>query len=71
MTHTSTARATGTVSQFDEAVGLGVITAEGGAEHAFHCIEIADASRTIAVGTTVSFELLAKFGRYEAASIRS
>jgi cold shock CspA family protein len=66
-----TTSSTGTVTAFDESVGLGTITSEGGAEHAFHCIEIADGSRTIAVGTTVSFDLLAKFGRYEAASIRS
>jgi cold shock CspA family protein len=71
VTRTSPGSRTGTVSQFDEAVGLGVITAESGAEHAFHCIEIADGSRSIAVGTTVSFDLLAKFGRYEAARIRS
>jgi cold shock CspA family protein len=71
VTRTSTGSGTGTVSQFDESVGLGVIAAEGGAEHAFHCIEIADGTRTIAVGTPVSFDLLAKFGRYEAASIRS
>lgn len=61
----------GHVTQFDAAIGLGVITSERGTEHAFHCIEIADGTRTIAVGTQVSFDLLAKFGRYEAADIRS
>lgn len=62
---------TGTVTAFDESVGLGTITSEDGSEHPFHCIEISDGSRSIAVGTAVSFDLLAKFGRYEAARIRS
>jgi hypothetical protein len=39
-------------------------------EHPFHCIEIADGSRAIDIGTEVSFDLLAKFGRWEAANIR-
>ena len=59
---------TGTVVEFDAAVGLGVIEADDVA-YPFHCIEIADGSRDIAVGTEVSFEVLPKFGRYEAASI--
>jgi cold shock CspA family protein len=61
---------TGTVTAFDESVGLGTITSEDGSEHLFHCIEIADGSRSIAVGAAVLFDLLAKFGRYEAAHIR-
>ena len=58
----------GTVADFDAAVGLGVIEA-GGVRYPFHCIEIADGSRDIAVGTEVTFEVLCKLGRYEAASI--
>ena len=51
--------------------GLGVVAeTHYGAEHPFHCIEIADESRTIDIGAEVSFELLAKFGRWEAANIR-
>ena len=61
---------TGTDTAFDESVGLGTITSEDGSEHLFHCIEIADGSRSIAVGAAVLFDLLAKFGRYEAAHIR-
>lgn len=61
---------TGTVTAFDESVGLGTITSEDGSEHLFHCIEIADGSRSIAVGAAVLFDLLAKLGRYEAAHIR-
>ena len=60
----------GAVSSFDEASGLGTITSTEGVEHPFHCIEIADGSRTIDVGAEVSFDLLAKFGRWEAANIR-
>lgn len=61
----------GTVSTFDEQVGLGTIVALDGTEHLFHCIEIADGSRSIASGAEVSFDALAKFGRWEAANIRS
>lgn len=60
----------GTVTAFDEAAGLGVVTGADGSVHPFHCIEIADGSRTIAVGADVDFGLLAKFGRWEASSIR-
>ena len=60
----------GTVRGFDEAVGLGSITGIDGREYPFHCIEIADGSRTIDVGAEVSFDVLAKFGRWEAANIR-
>ncbi len=68
----------GVVVAFDEAAGLGLIT-EGaaqeatghdGAEFAFHCIEIGDGSRSIDVGAEVSFDVLAKLGRWEAANIR-
>ena len=60
----------GRVTDFDEHVGLGHVTADDGTEHLFHCVEIADGSRTIAVGTAVTFELLRKFGRDEARDIR-
>jgi hypothetical protein len=32
----------------------------------FHCAEIVDGSRDIAVGTRVTFRLVTKFGREEA-----
>jgi cold shock CspA family protein len=60
----------GRVTDFDEHVGLGHVAADDGTEHLFHCVEIADGSRTIAVGTAVTFELLRKFGRDEARDIR-
>jgi cold shock CspA family protein len=59
----------GTVTEFDDAAGLGVVTADDGTEYPFHCVEIADGTRTIAVGTAVEFELLAKLGRHEAAQL--
>lgn len=60
----------GTVVEFDAEVGLGVVDSDG-VRYPFHCIEIADGSRDIEVGTVVSFEVIGKFGRYEAADIRS
>ena len=59
---------TGTVVAFDAEVGLGDVEAAG-ERYQFHCIEITDGSRDIAVGTEVTFDLLCKFGRYEAANI--
>jgi CspA family cold shock protein len=60
----------GVVASFDENLGLGTILASEGTVYEFHCIEIADGSRAIEVGRDVSFGLLAKLGRYEAANIR-
>jgi cold shock CspA family protein len=60
----------GSVTGFDEALGLGVITAEDGTAFGFHCVSIADGSRTIEVGAPVSFGVLLKLGRREAADIR-
>ncbi len=60
----------GVVADFDAVVGLGSIERSDGLRFEFHCIEIADGSREIGIGTRVSFDVLAKFGRYEAANIR-
>jgi CspA family cold shock protein len=60
----------GQVTSFDAAVGLGTVESDDGESHAFHCIEIADGTREIELGARVSFDLLAKFGAYEAANIR-
>lgn len=62
---------TGVVAEFDAAEGLGIIETADGSRHRFHCIEIADGSRQIDVGASVSFDVLAKLGRYEAANVRS
>jgi cold shock CspA family protein len=61
----------GVVHGFDAVVGLGEIRDDDGVITPFHCIAIADGSRVIEVGTRVSFDLLAKLGRYEATAIRS
>jgi cold shock CspA family protein len=61
---------TGTVETFDEAAGLGTITADDGTTYAFHCTAIADGTRTITVKTAVDFELRpAPNGTYEASAI--
>jgi len=59
----------GTVREFDEAKGLGVIDATDDGSFAFHCIEIADGTRTIDVGQAVTFRLLARFGAFQAGAI--
>ena len=59
----------GVVAAFDDAAGLGEVERDDGIRFPFHCIEIADGTREIAVGTWVTFELLCKLGRYEAARI--
>lgn len=62
---------TGTVAAFDEAVGLGTIAGTDGRDYLFHCVEIADGSRTIVVGVDVEFTTRAKLGRTEAGDVRT
>ena len=60
----------GTVTAFDDDAGLGVITsATDGTAYPFHCTQIADGSRTIEPGIHVTFEPLARLGRWEATAI--
>ncbi|MEM1332716.1 MAG: hypothetical protein AAGG08_04580 [Actinomycetota bacterium] len=61
---------TGEVTAFDAATGLGTVCGDGG-EFRFHCIEIADGTRDIAIGARVTFDLIPKFGRWEAATVRT
>ena len=61
---------TGTVTAFDEAVGLGTVTDTEGRELLFHCIEIADGTRTIEVGAAVRYGVRPKLGRHEAMAVR-
>jgi cold shock CspA family protein len=58
------------VSDFDEHVGLGHVVDDAGASLLFHCVEIADGTRTIPVGQEVRFDLLRKFGQDEASNLR-
>ena len=60
----------GVVHAFDTNVGLGTIRSSDGMVYQFHCIEIADGSRYIEIGAPVTFDVLPKFGRYEACDIR-
>ena len=60
----------GVVSAFGEREGLGEITDASGRIWPFHCVEILDGSRTIAVGATVAFEPLAKLAPSEEALYR-
>jgi CspA family cold shock protein len=59
----------GRVTDFDDAKGLGSITADDGTPFDFHCIEIADGTRTIEPNQRVAFERLARFGRFQAGAI--
>jgi CspA family cold shock protein len=59
----------GAVREFDEEKGLGVVVAPDGQAFPFHCIEIADGTRTIELDQRVAFERLARFGRFQAAAI--
>jgi cold shock CspA family protein len=61
---------TGKVVAFDEHVGLGEVRSDDGEVYLFHCVEIADGSRTIEVGAPVEFDLMLKLGRFEASHIR-
>lgn len=60
----------GQVTAFDEARGLGEVTAADGAVTPFQCLAIADGSRTIEVGVAVTYDVVARLGRYEAWNIR-
>lgn len=60
----------GTVTEFDAARGWGAVTDDTGARAEFHCTQIADGSRSIAVGTTVRYRLEpGHLGRWEATAI--
>ncbi len=65
----SSGRLSGRVVAFDREVGLGHVADADGTTYLFHCIEIADGSRAIGVGQDVSFSLIGKLGRLEAAHI--
>ncbi len=57
----------GSVSDFDDVRGLGVIAGDDGTIYHFHCTGIADGSRTIDADAKVRFEVVAgRLGRWEA-----
>ena len=62
---------TGVVTDFNEARGDGWLTADDGTSFYFHCVVIADGTRTIAVGATaVARRAVGHLGRDEAADVR-
>jgi cold shock CspA family protein len=64
-------RRTGNVASFDDPAGYGVVADGEGGEWFFHCTAIADGTRTIEVGATVAFEVVAgRNGQWEAADLR-
>lgn len=60
----------GVVTQFDEYVALGEITDSTGRVWPFHCVSIADGTRTIDTGAEVQFETAWRVARVEAVDIR-
>lgn len=62
----------GTVIEFDEPRGLGVIEGDDGERYPFHCTRIADGTREIPEGARVEFVVMAgPGGRWEADAIAS
>lgn len=60
----------GRVTEFDESRGLGAIAAEDGTAYPFHCTQIADGTRTVEVGTEVTYDVRpGPMGRWEATEI--
>ncbi len=61
----------GEVVGFDPAAGCGTVRDRGGRTWFFHCTTISDGSRTIELGTEVTFDVVAgRLGRWEAARVR-
>ena len=60
----------GTIESFDRDRGLGYI-AFVDEKVIFHCVEIVDGSRDIAVNTPVSFIMVTRFDVREASQIKS
>lgn len=46
---------TGHVEKFDKDAGIGEVRGSDGERYGFHCTEIADGTRNIAVGAEVAF----------------
>jgi len=62
----------GVVTDYDDPVGIGAVTADEGDQHFFHCTAIADGSRTIEVGARVRFRIVpGRLGRWEAVDLRT
>ena len=56
--------------EFDDARGTGTVRGDDGVEHFFHCTAIADGTRTIDTGATVTFDVVpGVLGRWEATGV--
>ena len=61
---------TGTVTEFDDPRGIGVVTGADGTEYPFHCTAILDCTRQIDIGASVRFvDRPGRQGRWEATEI--
>jgi cold shock CspA family protein len=61
----------GTVTEFDDPRGIGVVTDDEGRQFPFHCTAIADGTRQIDVGAIVRFvDRPGRQGSFEATDIR-
>ena len=60
----------GTVTDFDEHRGTGTVQGDDGSELFFHCTQIANGSRSIAVGAAVEYDVIpGHLGRWEASRL--
>lgn len=60
----------GSVTEFDEARGIGTVLDDDGTTLAFHCTQIAGGTRTISVGARVRYELApGALGEWEASGL--
>jgi CspA family cold shock protein len=62
-------RVTGVVVAFDDGIGRGLLRGEDGIEYGFHCLDIADGSRTIGIDTPVRARLAPRLGRWEVTEV--
>ena len=66
----SITRGRGRVVEFDPVRGTGVIEGDDGARLAFHCTQIADGTRDIAIGTDVRYDVVpGSLGEWEAGTV--
>jgi cold shock CspA family protein len=60
----------GVVVAFDDHKGFGTVRGDDGEELFFHCTQIADGTRTIAVGARVRYDVVAGHqGKWEASAV--
>ena len=61
---------TGVIASFDDPRGLGTVISDHGTLYNFHCANIADGSRSITVGSAVTWRVApGRLGQWEAVDI--